>query len=174
MTENKHLITVDQFKKLARPTSRHIDDVEVLQFIRECEDVFIIPAIGLRTFKRLFDADLRADDITLLEGGEYTDNCDVLRKCAGLQRTLAYFVYAKMIMSDGGLLTRTGMMQHNDSYASRGNDKNRVRRYDEVMNIAEAYLSSCVAFRRNHEGNCCGRNEGSVRGTRLVVHSIGD
>lgn len=51
--ENKHLINVEQFKQLARPTSKHVDEDEVKTFIRECEDIFIIPAIGLDVYKAL-------------------------------------------------------------------------------------------------------------------------
>lgn len=49
--ERTSLLTVEQFKQLARPTGNHIDEEEVKVFIRECEDSFIIPAIGYERFK---------------------------------------------------------------------------------------------------------------------------
>ncbi|MCI6672429.1 MAG: hypothetical protein PUG96_02425 [Prevotellaceae bacterium] len=171
--ESKHILTVEEFKELARPTSKHIDDLEVITFIRECEDIFIIPAIGLRRYKALKEDVLSEENRILLEGGEYEINGD-LKKCAGLQIALSYFVYAKMIMSDGGLLTRTGLMQHNDSYASRGDDKNRVRRYDEVMNVAEEYFTTCLAYIKAIEKKCDNGKFGRVRGTRIRIHSIGE
>lgn len=167
---NEHLITVERFKELARPTSKHIDDGEVQTFIRECEDIYIIPAIGLARFKALQEDEQKPKNITLLDGGEFTDKGGGLKKCSGLRLALSYFVYAKMVMSDGGLLTRTGLMQHNDSYASREDDKNRVRMYNDAMEVAETYLGSCLAYLKGVEGE----SVKPVRGTRLRIHAIGD
>lgn len=167
---NEHLITVERFKELARPTSKHIDDGEVQTFIRECEDIYIIPAIGLTHFKALQEDEEKPKNMTLLDGGEFEDKEGKLKKCSGLRLALSYFVYAKMVMSDGGLLTRTGLMQHNDSYASREDDKNRVRMYNDAMNVAETYLGSCLAYLKSVEGE----EIKPVRGTRLTIHSIGE
>jgi hypothetical protein len=71
----EHLITIDEFKELARPTSIHVDESEVTAYIRESEDMNIIPAIGYDRYKRLLADDastLSDDDKTLLSGGEYT------------------------------------------------------------------------------------------------------
>lgn len=168
--ENEHLITVERFKELARPTSKHIDDGEVNTFIRECEDIYIIPAIGLVRFKALQENTQDVKIKILLEGGEYEDKEGTLKKCSGIRLALSYFVYAKMVMSDGGLLTRTGLMQHNDSYASREDDKNRVRMYNDAMEVAETYLGSCLAYLKSVEGD----NVKPIRGTRLRIHAIGD
>lgn len=167
---NEHLITVDMFMELTRPTSKHIDYGEVETFIRECEDLYIIPAIGLERFKNLLRDRKEDKYIKLLDGGEYEDKGGILKKCSGLRCALAYFVYGKMAMSDGGMLTRTGLMQHNDSYASREDDKNRVRRYNDVMEIAETYLGSCLAYLKSVDGD----GVRPVRGTRIRIHSIGE
>ena len=67
---SKHLLTGDQFKELARPTSLHVDDKEINAYVRECEDVHIIPAIGYARFKQLTESeDLSDADKVLLEGG---------------------------------------------------------------------------------------------------------
>lgn len=167
---NEHLITVERFKELARPTSKHIDDGEVQTFIRECEDIKIIPAIGLERFKKLINDPEDSRNKTLLEGGEYNDKCGKLKRCVGLQTAVAYFVYAHMVMVDGGMLTRTGLMQHNDSYASREDNKNRVRLYDDAMNTAETYLSTCLAYIKATERE----DINPVRGTRIRFYAIGD
>lgn len=168
--ENKHLLTVEEFKELARPTSKHVDDKDVLTFIRECEDTLIVPAIGLSLCKKILSEESEFNT-TLLKGGEYTDKCDELKRCAGLKLALAYFVYAKMTMCNGGMLTRTGMMQHNDSHAYREDDKNRVRRYNEAMNVAETYLNSCLAYIKAQKGE---ETINKVRGSRFKIHSIGE
>ena len=167
---NKHILTVEEFKELARPTSRHVDEDEVIAFVRECEDIHIIPAVGLEKYQALLEESISEPDKILLEGGIYEKD-GKKEKCAGLKTALAYFVYAKMAMADGSIMTRSGMVQHNDSYAERTDDKNRVRRYDDVMNVAEEYLNSALLYLRTLEGY---EKTKPVRGTRLKIHSIGD
>lgn len=173
-----HLLSLNGFRELARPTSVHVDAKEIDKYIEECEDMYIVPAIGLEWFKRLL-GDIEKEmeqEYTLLNGGEWIDapcGCGdgVLKKCHGIRKALAYFVYARMIQNDGSIMTRTGLMQHNDEYASRSDDRNRVRKYDEVMNVAEMYLSSVLAYLKHITGDC---RVGKVRGTRLRITAIGD
>ena len=167
---NKHILTVEEFKELARPTSKHVDEDEVIAFVRECEDIHIIPAVGLEKYQALLEESISEPDKILLEGGIYEKD-GKKEKCAGLKTALAYFVYAKMAMADGSIMTRSGMVQHNDSYAERTDDKNRVRRYDDVMNVAEEYLNSALLYLRTLEVY---EETKPVRGTRLKIHSIGD
>ena len=77
----KPLLTVEQFRELARPTSTHIDTEDVRTYIRECEDAYIIPAISYRQFKGAAECedstpwDVSFDDTfkttVFLDGGEY-------------------------------------------------------------------------------------------------------
>jgi hypothetical protein len=168
--ENNHLLTVEQFKTLARPTSKHVDDDDIMTFVRECEDITIIPAIGLARYKALIEAPDDEANKVLLVGGEYQDKKGEQKRCAGLQLALSYYVYGKLVMVDGGMLTRTGLMQHNDSYASREDDKNRVRLYNDVMNTAETYLASCVAYIHATTDE----SVKPIRGARLRIHAIGE
>lgn len=175
----EHLINVEGFRALARPTSAHLDENEVWKYIEECEEMYIIPAIGLGKFKELCDTSIvKGDDLdVLLNGGEWmeaTCGCGTdgeLRRCHGLRKALSYFVYARMAQNDGSIVTRTGFVKHNDEYASRDDDKNRVRKYNEVMQVAETYLSTSLSYLHYLNGDCCARK---VRGTRLQIHSIGD
>ena len=171
---DKHLITVDEFKELGRPTSKHLDDDEVTSFISECEDMNIMPASALEMYEELSGGgELSEEAKILLNGGKWketTNEESQSRMCGGLKKALAYFVYAKMSMSDGVILTRSGSMQHDDSYAQRSEDKNRVRRYNEVMNIAEEYLDGCLQYLKQWKGE----KIKPVRGTRVHIHAIGD
>lgn len=169
--ENNHILTAEEFRQLARPTSKHLDDEEVTSFIGECEDVFIIPAVGLEKYEALQADELSEADKILLSGGTFEGKDGKKSKCAGLKKSLAYFVYGKLAMADGSIITRSGFVQHNDQYASRTDDKNRVRRYDDVMNVAEAYLNSCLEYLKTLEGYT---DLKPVRGTRLHIHAIGD
>jgi len=172
-----HLLGLAGFRELARPTSAHIDERELNKFIEECEDIYIIPAVGLSMFRQLCDSDINdiMPEYILLNGGDWSkDKCGcepALMHCHGLRKALAYFVYARLIQNDGSIMTRTGLMQHNDEYASRSDDKNRVRKYNEVMQVAETYLSTSLAYLKHLAGGC---QTGKIRGTRLHIHAIGD
>lgn len=168
---DKHLIDIEDFQTLGRPMSRHLDEGEVMAFVSEGEDLFIVPAIGIDCYNRLASGDLSEDDNTLLNGDEWSDGAQK-HVCRGLKRALVYYAYAKMAMADGSVLTRSGSVQHNDSYAERADDKNRVRRYNEVMNIAEEYLNGCLLYIRHlqgEKGHVC-----KVRGSRLRINAIGE
>lgn len=173
----EHLITIEEFKTLARPVSIHIDPDVVNAYIRESEDMHIIPAIGYDRFKSLLSDDaLSDDDTTLLSGGEYkaTDNCgcatktESTRKCFGLKLALAYYVYAKMLRSDGSVMARAGFMQHNDQYASHVDDS-KNKQYNDVVDCAEYYLNSCLEFIKSKDDTIK-----PIRGTRCRIHAIGD
>jgi hypothetical protein len=180
------LIWPEQFRELARPVSVHVDDDEVAQFIRECEDVYIIPAIGWPTIKLatmtdpctadwLAIYDDTFDAAVLLDGGEYNpgDGCDCgtdgeTRYCNGLRKALAYFVYAKMLRNDGAIIARAGAMQHNDQYAYHVNDA-ELKRYDDTMNVAERYLGECLEYANRHNN----KNR-TARQTRCRIIAVGD
>lgn len=169
--ENKDILTADEFRTLARPTSKHLDEDEIKSYIGECEDVFIIPAVGLEKYEALQADELSEADKILLSGGTFESKDGKKYKCAGLKKSLAYFVYGKLSMGDGSIITRSGYVQHNDSYATRTDDKNRVRRYDDVMNVAEQYLNSCLMYLKTLDGYT---DLKPVRGTRVHIHAIGD
>lgn len=182
--KNEHLITPQEFATLARPVSIHLDDDEVVKFIDECEDMFIIPAIGYGNFKAAlgksaFDDtfDVTFNSTTLIEGGEYedTEECGcsdgkkVLKYCKGLKATLAYYVYAKMLRSDGSIVSRAGYMRHNDEYASHVDDNQK--QYSDVMNIADKYMGDCLQYLKKHTVD---KTITPVRNSRARIIAIGD
>lgn len=180
MNEHGHLITAAQFRALARPTSCHLDDVEVMAYIAECEDTFIIPTIGYANFRRAINSESFADvfdatfDVSLwLDGGEFVaSECGCEPKtewCVGLRKTLAYYVYAKMLRADGTILARSGAMRHNDQYAQHV-DPNR-KQYDDVMNVADGYMAGCALYAKTHSVECGAVKK--VRGQRARIKAIG-
>lgn len=188
--ENRHLLDVEKFKELARPTSKHIDDDEIQAFIDECEQMFIIPAIGYANFKAACDSKNEAlfdntfDDTfsgtIWLDGGEWkrkSDECgcrkgdETTMYCVGLRKTLSYFVYAKMLRADGSILARSGFMKHDDSYASHIVDKANGVQYNDVMDIAEKYLNDCMLYANYHTKE---NKVKPIRGTRARIKAIGD
>lgn len=176
------LITPDQFRELARPVSIHVDDEEIAQFIRECEDMYIIPAVAWANFKsatvtntwdETFDSTFNPD--VFLDGGEYDAgdgacgcNGGGVQYCNGLRKALAYYVYAKMLRNDGNIIARAGAMQHQDQYAYHTNDP-ELKRYNDTMDIAERYLGECMEYANIHR-----INKLSTRQSRCLVLAIGD
>lgn len=180
MNEHGHLITAAEYKVLARPASVHLDDDEVQAYINECEDMHIIPAIGYanfvaainsETFDNTFDETFSLS--IWLDGGAFTTSgcgCNERTEwCAGLRKTLAYYVYAKMLRADGTIVARAGAMRHNDQYAQHV-DPNR-KQYDDVMDIADKYLEGCMLYAKTHSVECNAVKP--IKGSRARIKAIG-
>lgn len=184
--ERKPLLTVEQFKQLARPTSAHLDEDEVEKLIRECEDAFILPAIGWANFKAsigLCPWDNTFDDSFIpdlfLDGGEWDtkerdedgNEFKKLRYCNGVRKAVAYFTYAKLLRADGTIISRAGGMRHRDEYSDHVQDVSSNKQYNDIMDMAERYLSDALEYLKAFTP------EGEVkpqRGTRAHIHAIGD
>ena len=67
----EHLLTAENWKDYTRLASIHVDGDEVEKFIDECEQLFIIPAIGAELFLELVGESLTENQSLLLEGGQY-------------------------------------------------------------------------------------------------------
>ena len=187
MSDTKHMITPQEFATLARPCSRHLDDDEVMAYVSECEQLYIIPAIGYGNFKAALNDttwDSTFDDTfspsTAINGGEWeytktngecpdTTPESGLNYCVGLKRTLAYYAYAQMMKADGAINARSGTMRHDDQYAQHINDK--MKQYNNIMNIAEAYMDGCMQYLKYHTVDHAVK---PVRGGRARIHAIGD
>lgn len=186
--ERKQLLSVDQFRALARPTSAHLDEDEVNAYIRECEDTHIIPAIGWERFKAATEQgewgasvlpDFQPD--VFLDGGEYEttkDGCGcsqdatkVQKYTSGIRKALAYFTYARLFRADGTIISRAGGMRHRDDYSDHVPDVSSNKQYNDIMNMAEKYLSDALEYLKAYT------KQGEVkpqRGTRAHIHAIGE
>lgn len=168
-----YLITLEEFKTLARPASIHLDEAHIMAYVREAEDAYIIPAIGYETVKGIKEAEtLTPEQTILLNGGEFSTQacgCDAqtLQYCKGLKLTTAYYTYARMLRADGGIVSRAGFMQHEDDY-NRHFDDSKLKQYNDVMDIAERYLASCLAYLQTLQPTK------PVHGTRARIYAIGD
>lgn len=186
-----HLLTFDEWRDLTRMSSQHIDEEEVEIFIEECEDVLIVPALGVELYNALVayanDSVVRWDEAfvgfadgqflmsadnmkILLDGGQYQGDCGALKVTKGIRKTLAYYVYAKVARNDGAIVGRSGFLQHTDERAQRLDDKQKVNRYNDIMSIAESYLSGCLGFVMSRLDGCAKK----VRGKRTTIKAIGD
>jgi len=177
----EHLLSAEEWPKYTRAVSVHLDNEEVEKWIDECEQLFIIPAIGGKLFSRLASGEeLSEQEKKLLEGGKY-DGTGTGCVCIGmytgifkgLKWALGYFVLAKMMRNDGGLLSRGGFIRHDDEHASHLDDRNNVNRYNDAMNVAENYLNGALLYWKSINGEDCGTSA-KVRGSRVRILSVGD
>lgn len=177
-----HLLTYDEFRQLARPTSVHLDADEVEAYIDEAEELHLIPAIGYYNFKAactgdVWDSTLDASFVPAIaiSGGEWedADQCGNthLHYNKGLKSALAYFAYAKMLKADGTIVSRAGAMRHQDDYAQHLNDDRR-NQYNDVMDIAEKYLADTLQYIHYHQTKENGTKP--QRGTRARIVAVGD
>ena len=178
MSDRVTLITLQEFRELARPTSAHLEESEVLAYVRECEDKYIIPAIGWNYFRAATGktdwgevADATFVPSVFLDGGEWSDG-KAARYCFGLKKALAYFAYARLIRSDGAMLSRSGIMRHNDQYATRGDDTQKSV-YNDAVDMAEAYLSEAMTYLKAHQPKAA-KPLNKMRGSRIHIHAIGN
>lgn len=175
------ILSYEGFRQLARPTSSHIDENEVNAYIRECEDIYVVPAIGWQNYKAAMNGsswDDTFDDTfngaIFLDGGEYEqqDECNdktVLQYCNGLRKAVAYFVYARMLRADGTIVSRAGAMRHRDEYGDHVDNSNN-KQYSDVMQLAEKYLANCMAYYKYHQLT----NVNPVHSSRGRIVAIGD
>lgn len=183
----KQLITVEQFRKLARPTSTHLDEDEVNAYIRECEDANIIPAIGWKRFKAATEQGEWGDSVlpdfqpaVFLDGGEYTtkkegdcsqDETKVQKYTSGIRKALAYFTYARFFRADGTIISRAGGMRHRDDYSDHVKDVSSNNQYDDAMNMAQSYLTDALLYLKAYT------KQGEVKqpaDRRVRIKAIGD
>lgn len=178
----KPLITVDEFRTLARPVSLHLDTEAVEQYIRESEDASLIPATGWELYKFLtvegtekpqaltegFDPKIATD------GGEWTETSDrgyqTLRLCNGLKKALAYFTYARLQRADGNILSRTGAMRHRDERADHTDDQ-KLKQYNDIVEMAERYLSDTLYYIKNHTKEAAVK---PAQAKRATIKAIGE
>lgn len=181
--DRNSLISVEQFRELARPTSMHLEGDEVEAYVREAEDRYIIPAIGYHFFKVAVGSEQSAWDFSfdgtfrptiLLDGGEWKqkgkNRKETIRYCNGLRKALAYYTYAVMVRADGAIVTRAGNMRHRDDYSDHVDDS-KLREYNDTVSMAELYLSECLEYMKYHK-----RPNATPKavGTRSRIKAIGD
>lgn len=146
-----HLITIDEFNKLARPSSQHIDPLRVLTCIDESERLDIMPTFG-DTFYLDIAEHLGSDDAesvpysVLLNGGVYTDICGRSHVLAGLKKALAYYAYARLVRIADNELTRYGFVAKADDYSDRVSEKGKAAAVADARIVADGYMRECLRF----------------------------
>lgn len=165
------LITINEAKTLARPINAKVSDDKILAYIRECESQYIKVALGDDLYNDLRVASPSGYDdkqLLLMNGGTYTNKCGKTRIFDGLKVALAYYVYAKNVMSGDVESTRYGMVVKEDTYSSHINNKDRATCYNEALQVADSYLADCVVYAKSVDLIECGASRTASSGSVTI------
>lgn len=148
----ENLIETSQVKQLGRPLG-DIKEDKLLAYIREVENTYIKPALGDTLFLALHADNLEIGGTydTLLNGGEWNGEdaacaCSGVHFFSGLRTAIAYFVYAKSLMSADIESTRYGFMQKDGMYSEHVSQAQRTAAYNDAMEVGHAYLRECLEY----------------------------
>ena len=118
----RHLIEPCDVDKYARPCD--MDDEIIARAIEEAELLDIKPKLGDELFMRL---------LTHVH-------------FVGLRRTLAYYVWARLVKTSVNHLTRFGFVQKRDEYSQATEYRERQTAYNDAFAIADGYMKECLAY----------------------------
>lgn len=138
---NRPIIEPSDVAKLARPCD--CDDDVILRTIEESEMLDIKPTLGDALFLRL---GTHVEFDRLLNGGEYQNDKGETFVFAGLKRTLAYYVWARLVKTSTNHLTRFGYVVKQDDHSRATEFKERQIAYNDAFAIADGYMKQCLAY----------------------------
>lgn len=149
----ENLIETSQIKTLGRPLG-DIKECKLLAYIREVENTYIKPALGDTLFLALHADNLEIGGTydTLLNGGEWNADNAVcgcgsgVHFFSGLRTAIAYFVYAKTLMSADIESTRYGFVQKDGQYSEHVSQAQRTAAYNDAMEVGNTYLRECLEY----------------------------
>lgn len=169
----EHIISPEEVVKLGRPIGK-VDSEKLLAYITEAEQMSIKPALGDDLFLKLL-SEGEGNDLykILLDGGTYNDSNGNIRSFVGLKVTLSYYVYAQNVMTGDFNSTRFGMVVKQGDYSQGISSKERSDCYNNALEVANHYLSDCIAFckSRNLFGN--NRKRKTISAGGCTIRKIG-
>lgn len=167
------LITVNEVKSLSREMSNNISEDKITQFIEESENIDVKSALGDALF-----IDVKTDTskyTLLLDGGEYKDEHGDAKLFSGLKKSLAYYVYARLIKHADSNLTRFGFVNKESEYSSRSDFKAKMAAYNDAFSVADSYLKECVIFLNDKNKDYpLYRGNGGIKANRTKYKILGE
>lgn len=187
------IITFNDILKY-RDIARNIQRDKVDTFIRETEELDIIPMLGVDEYDRLDTGGrsfrvsisvlgvdylggivLSPEERMLLDGGQYIDNCGCKQRFAGLKAAESYIVYSRLIRNHPLQVTPYGVVvkEGDDSSPASAQSINAVSKDSEK--IGRQYLADTIRYWRYTQecgcGDCC---QQPVRASKRKFVAIGD
>lgn len=152
-----------------RPISENVNDIKRLSpYIDECENLFLIPAIGSKQYKALEEATtpLTEELENLLNGCYYADDA---KYCSGLKKAMGYLVYSRFVRNQQANATAFGMVTKRSEFSEPLDEKTIVRIANDAEKIGLEYLQQCVDY--YNYGKECSEKQNY---TRTKIKIIGD
>lgn len=161
----------------ARPIADNIDDEKRLSpYMREVENLELIPAIGAENYREL-DANFDEANPThshILHGGYYecVSGCQCGTQIhAGLIQAVSYLTYARFARNNKVNATAFGIVTKTTQFSEPIDERTLVRHTNEAEKIGREYLRQTVEYMKCSGLICC--NKGNKLFKRKFK-SIGD
>lgn len=173
---DKHLITPQEVFALSRNSSSSIDVRDVEVYIDEAEQLDLKPTIGAALLLRLLNNEGNGGhNYDLLNGGKYKRPCGEVATFAGIRKTLAYYVYGRIIKNGGRTATRYGFVEKTDEYSRQVDYRERYAASNDATLVADSYMKETLNYIEDtgyfDEYKGCGKG---MRNRRVTIKVIGD
>ena len=164
------LTTIEDIRQI-RNIAANLKDARIEPYIQECEDAYIMPALGTELYEKL-DNQKEHDDI-LLDGGYY-DRPKGRAYCHGIRKAVAYFAYARVLRNNQVSETAFGVVNKKGSYSQPTDGAQIESAATDAIKMAELYLHSCVEYLHREDECKCGhhRHEGQPSSTKLHIEVL--
>lgn len=154
-----------------RPIAANIKPEAINVYIRESEQLDILPAIGAELYRRysqlgevdvdvdvqlqdeqgnriyvLEEGELPTEEYKLLNGGFYTDCTGQVRRFEGLKAAHAYLAYARFVRNHSTQVTPFGVVQKMGDDSNAASDRNIAAVCKDAERIGTAHLQEAVAY----------------------------
>lgn len=188
------IITIEDIRKY-REIASNIQPGKVDNYVRETEELDIIPVLGVDEYDRLNaggqsfvlgagvlgkgalgGTELTDEESMLLNGGQYIDQRGCKQRFAGLKAAESYIVYSRLIRNHPLQVTPYGVVvkEGDDSSPASAQSINAVSKDSEK--IGRQYLADTIKYWRFIQGECgCGDCcQQPVRASKPKFVAIGD
>lgn len=154
-----------------RPMAANIKPEAINVYIRESEQLDILPAIGAELYRRysqlgevdvdvdvqlqdekgnriyiLEEGELPTEEYKLLNGGFYTDCTGQVRRFEGLKAAHAYLAYARFVRNHSTQVTPFGVVQKMGDDSNAASDRNIAAVCKDAERIGTAHLQEAVSY----------------------------
>ena len=193
------IITVDDIRKY-REIARNTQENRVEVYIRETEELDIIPLLGVEEYDRLnalgsrfvlgqsvlgrdalgqdgpIGQLLTPEELMLLKGGQYVDDCGCLKRFAGLKAAESYLAFARFIRNHPLQVTPYGVVVKEGDDSSPASAQSVAAVAKDSEKIGRQYLADSITYWRHIQasGQCGDKCLPKVRASRRKFYVIGD
>ena len=145
-------------------------------FIRECEELDIVPAIGVDEYDRLNEtkyADLTAEEQMLLDGGTWEDTCGKKRRFAGLKAAESYLVFSRFVCVHPAQVTPYGVVVKEGDDSQPASAQTIAAVSKDAEKIGRKHLADCVDYWQHIKNDCSCKAHG-ISAQKRKFTAIGD